>query len=256
MPAWPLGDTYTKGVLGIDQRTTVEASLAEAQAERQDWAGAIEARSYDDIRSDEALMRVVRESGRTLFGDNCAACHGRDAQGGKGFPRLADGSWLWGGDPDTVAETIRVGINSAHPETRTSQMLAFGRDQMLGRDEIRNVVSYVRSLSQPGVAEARPEEVAAGAETFAANCSGCHGEDAKGTPETGRSEPDRRLLDLRGRRGHGVPDGLRGAAGAHADLGGQAVAARYQDPHPLRARSRRERARFPRDRQPVAEEAT
>ena len=30
MPAWPLGFTYTKGLLGIDQRTTVTESLKQA----------------------------------------------------------------------------------------------------------------------------------------------------------------------------------------------------------------------------------
>ena len=64
-------------------------------------------------------------TGRTLFGDNCAACHGREARGGNGFPSLIATSWLWGGAPDAIAETIRVGINSAHPDSRTSQMLGF-----------------------------------------------------------------------------------------------------------------------------------
>ena len=44
-------------------------------------------------------------------------------------------------------ETLRVGINSAHPETRFAQMLAFGRDGMISRDEVRTVVDYVQSLS-------------------------------------------------------------------------------------------------------------
>ena len=30
MPAWPLGVTYTKGLLGIDQRATVSESLKQA----------------------------------------------------------------------------------------------------------------------------------------------------------------------------------------------------------------------------------
>jgi len=42
----------------------------------------------------------------------------RPAQCGKGFPNLTTASWLWAGDPESMAETIRVGINSAHPQTR------------------------------------------------------------------------------------------------------------------------------------------
>ena len=77
-------------------------------------------------------MTIVRQTGRTLFGDNCAACHGFNAKGGKGFPDLTTASWLWGGDPETIAETIRRRINSTHPNTRMGQMLAFGRDRMFG----------------------------------------------------------------------------------------------------------------------------
>ena len=85
-------------------------------------------------------MRVVDETAPALFGDNCAVCHGADAAGGPGFPSLVDDAWLWGGDADTIMETLRVGINAAHPETRVAQMLAFGRDGILTRDEIRTVV--------------------------------------------------------------------------------------------------------------------
>ena len=35
MPAWPIGVTFTKGLLGIDQRTSLEAELRETAAERK-----------------------------------------------------------------------------------------------------------------------------------------------------------------------------------------------------------------------------
>ena len=38
MPAWPLGVTYTKGLLGIDQRNILAASLKEAAIDRDVWA--------------------------------------------------------------------------------------------------------------------------------------------------------------------------------------------------------------------------
>ncbi len=37
MPAWPLGVTYTKGLLGNDQRTIVAESLKQAALERGVW---------------------------------------------------------------------------------------------------------------------------------------------------------------------------------------------------------------------------
>lgn len=184
MPAWPLGTTYTRGLLGLDDRSNVAEELRRAASGREIWARRIESSDYQAIQSDEKLMDVVRNTGRTLFADNCSVCHGSDGRGGPGYPNLTGGSRLWGAAPDTVAETLRVGINSSHPETRTSQMLAFGRDQVLSRTEIENLVTYVQGLSK----QTNPEEsaaLAAGKETFAANCVSCHGEDAAGNPELG-----------------------------------------------------------------------
>lgn len=186
MPAWPLGLTYTKGLLGIDQRTTVTESLKRAASEREAWTRRIGTESYQAIQNDPKLMTIVRQTGRTLFGDNCAACHGFDAKGGKGFPNLTTASWLWGGDPETIAETIRVGINSAHPKTRAGQMLAFGRDRILQPTDVDNVVDYVLSLSDPAASkQIPPAKLEAGKAIFAANCAACHGDGGKGKLEVG-----------------------------------------------------------------------
>lgn len=184
LPAWPTGISYTKGLLGIDQRKIVADSLSTADAERMRWARRLMERNVPAIKADAPLMAIVRETGPRLFGDNCAACHGRHAQGGPGYPAIGRAPWLWGGDPETLVETIRVGINSGHPDTRVSQMLAFGRDQMLPREDILNVATYVRSLS--GMTDgATPAMVQAGKAVFAANCVACHGEDARGNHEVG-----------------------------------------------------------------------
>lgn len=184
MPAWPLGRDYTRGLLGLDQREIVTRSVAQAAAGRAAWVGQIEKKDDAAILADPALMADVRRTGRTLFGDNCAACHGLSAHGGPGFPDLTTTSWLWGGDPATIAETIRVGINSTNPDSRASQMMAFGRDGILPRADVENVAAYVRSLS--GLIPAgSPGQIAAGKVVFAANCVTCHGEDAKGRTALG-----------------------------------------------------------------------
>src|SRR3546814_4364079 len=96
MPAWPLGVTYTRGLLDVDQRTTVAQRLAEGAARRAEWVNRIEAADFAEVQADEDLMRIVRQSGQTLFRDNCSVCHGIDARGGPGYPNLVAGAWLWG----------------------------------------------------------------------------------------------------------------------------------------------------------------
>lgn len=183
MPAWPLGLSYTKGLLGIDQRTTVAESVQAAQQGRAAWSQQILDRDFAAIQADPKLMQIVRQSGKTLFGDNCAVCHGLQGQGGKGYPAIAQAPWLFGGDPETVSETIRVGINAGHAETRVSQMMAFGRDKVLERPDILNVAAYVHALSNSDNTPAATLQ--AGKAVFDANCVACHGEDGKGKLEVG-----------------------------------------------------------------------
>lgn len=185
MPAWPLGVTYTKGLLGIDQRKVVAEQVRDAASERANWTAKIDKASFAEIAADPRLMRHVRDTGRTLFEDNCAVCHGVQGRGGPGFPNLAAGSWLWGGSPETIAETIRVGINGTAKDTRSAQMMAFGRDGILQREQVLAVAAYVRSLSGLKQDEAERARVPAGKEVFAANCAACHGPEGKGQHDLG-----------------------------------------------------------------------
>jgi cytochrome c oxidase cbb3-type subunit 3 len=185
MPAWPLGVTYTRGLLGIDQRNIVAQSLKEAAIDRSVWTKKIQSESYAALLADPKMMAIVREAGHPLFGDNCAACHGRDAKGGPGFPNLTTSSWLWGGKPDDIFNTIRVGINATHKDTHVSQMPAFGRDAMLPRGDVLKAATFVYSLSNPGAKNLDPATVEAGKKIFSANCVACHGDNAKGNPELG-----------------------------------------------------------------------
>ena len=61
-------------------------------------------------------------------------------------------------------------------------MPAFGRDELLERGEIDQVVNYVMSLS--GTPQ-DASQVEAGAVIFADNCAACHAEDATGDRDQG-----------------------------------------------------------------------
>lgn len=186
VPSWPLGTTYTKGILGVDQQTTVKEQIAEGQRERAAWSARIESEPYQTILADKVLMQTVRHTGQQLFGDNCAACHGRDGKGNPGYPNLTDKDWLWGGSPELIEQTIRVGINTTDADSRISQMSAFGRDEILDRGQVRDVTAYVYSLSHPDYSTpANLTPIKAGQEVFAANCTSCHGDDARGNQELG-----------------------------------------------------------------------
>lgn len=175
LPAWPIGRDFTRGVLGLDQRQIAMQGYAALERVRDDWLTRFATGDLDALAADPALMARAMPAARRLFADNCAACHGSGGTGGPGFPDLTDADWLWGGSAGAIAETLHVGINSGHPDTRVSQMPAFGRDRILSRDAVQAVSDYVLALPG-GAADPR----SAGAQVFAENCIACHGENGTG----------------------------------------------------------------------------
>jgi cytochrome c oxidase cbb3-type subunit III len=182
-PAWPLLSGNTRGVLNYSSRADVAVELANLDKIRGEKMTALATASLADIEKDPALLALARARGKTVFGDNCAPCHGSGAAGAKGYPNLNDDDWLWGGSLDQIMQTIRYGARSGHSKAHEGQMLAFGKDGVLKPDQIVTVANYVRSLSglptQPGY------DAAAGAKIFAENCTSCHGDQGKGNPELG-----------------------------------------------------------------------
>ena len=117
MPAWPLGRTYTKGLLGADQREAVLASLKQGTLDRSVWTSSIQRESFAQIQADPGLMNVVRQTAPAIFGDNCAACHGDAGKGNLelGAPNLTDGIWLYGSDKATIVEGLTNGRGNVMP---------------------------------------------------------------------------------------------------------------------------------------------
>jgi cytochrome c oxidase cbb3-type subunit III len=182
-PAWPLLTSNTRGVLNYSSRADVAIELANLEKIRGEKMTALATASLADIEKDPALLTLARARGKTVFGDNCAPCHGSGAAGAKGYPNLNDDEWLWGGSLDQIMQTIQYGVRSGHPKTHEGQMLAFGKDGVLKPVQIVNVANYVRSLS--GLPTQAGYDAAAGKKIFAENCTACHGDNAKGNQELG-----------------------------------------------------------------------
>jgi len=182
-PAWPLINGYTKGMLGYSSRGEVAQEIAAAEARQSVMLESVRNASLEEIRTDENLLSFALAGGRSAFAVNCSQCHGSGAQGAVGYPNLNDDEWLWGGTLEDIAYTIRHGVrNTVDEDARFSEMPAFGRDEILSREEIDNVVQYVQHLSgQPADATM----AAAGSDIFADQCSFCHGEDGGGMQEVG-----------------------------------------------------------------------
>lgn len=180
MPAWPAlpgMQGNTRGVWEQSDRADVAAAAAKMKSERAALSAKLSSRDAASILKDHELSQLALSLGESAFGDNCATCHGAGGRGAKGYPRLADDVWLWGGSLDEIEQTIRAGIRSAHADTRTSEMPAFGRDQFLTASQINDLVEFVASVSgqqadAAAVERARP--------VFAENCASCHGDAALG----------------------------------------------------------------------------
>ena len=110
--------------------------------------------------------------GERLFINNCAACHGSDAKGSKGFPNLTDTDWLHGGSPEKIEESITAGRQGMMPPMAAAVGTA---------EDVHNVAHYVLSLS--GSAN-NSIAAAAGRSKFAV-CAACHGVDGKGNQAIG-----------------------------------------------------------------------
>ncbi len=173
-PTWPVSGGNTKGSLKWTQQSQLAESQKEISAKRDVFLDKISASDFSQIQKDPELMEFAINGGRAAFKENCAACHGTGAQGGKGFPNLNDDDWIWGGKVTDIEQTLKFGIRSSHEKTRFSQMPSFGIDKILKKEEVEQVAEYVMSLSDANIHNEKGEAI------FKANCAACHGANGKG----------------------------------------------------------------------------
>jgi cytochrome c oxidase cbb3-type subunit 3 len=156
------------GALGWTSKNQFEAEqLAANQASAQIYAGFKGLPAAELARNPKAMA-----IGERLFINNCAACHGSDAHGSKGFPNLTDSDWLHGGTPEKIEETLTLGRRGVMPPMAAAVGSA---------TDVRNVANYVLSLSG---STHNAAAAAAGQAKFAV-CAACHGPEGKGNQAIG-----------------------------------------------------------------------
>ncbi|GLV20522.1 Cbb3-type cytochrome c oxidase subunit CcoP [Sphingobium sp. TomMM35A] len=101
------------------------------------------------VISGQARPSPVSQRGAKVFADNCAVCHGPAGEGIRqvGAPNLTDAIWLYGGDADSIHESVWNSRRGVMPRW----------DDKLDKAAIRMLAAYVHSL---GGGEATPAKVA------------------------------------------------------------------------------------------------
>lgn len=133
---------------------SIEYTIRHGIRNEEDWdARYSQMTAYDEIFSNDEVDQVVQyvrqisgqeydmalaTDGEELFLNSCAACHGDSGQGNRdlGAPNLTDAIWLYGGDTESLEETVRY--------ARFGVMPAFG--ERLSEAEIKAVSAYVHQL--------------------------------------------------------------------------------------------------------------
>ena len=170
-PSFPIAtmNTFTKGIGGW----TAVKEMEEAQGEVDEVRGKFEARlkgmTPAAILADSELTEYVTRSGKVLFGDNCAACHGQNGIGthdkeGLFAPVLNDDDWLFGGKIDEIHASIeggRQGVMMAHKGILSDAEIT----------TLANAVMQGQPTSTPLFVEK--------------GCTACHGEEGKGIQAMG-----------------------------------------------------------------------
>jgi cytochrome c oxidase cbb3-type subunit 3 len=189
-PSWPIGKSFLGGFSTIsyvnkagetqtshwNTRALLMEKLNEAEKMQKPYFSKIASMSFQQISHDQELSGFVQSAGRALFTDNCAPCHQQGGQGLVGaYPNLTDDDWLYGGNYESIQETITNG--------RRGYMPTFS--EVLNAQQIDALANYVASLSGIGhdVAKAGEGEQLFHSETAA--CYYCHGPDGKGKQTIG-----------------------------------------------------------------------
>lgn len=158
---------YTKGIMGWTQMGEYQKGLDEVQMVRAKFETKLQGMTAKEILADEGLTNYTIASAKVLFGDNCAACHGSNGQGGPGYPVLADDNWIYGGAVEIIEQTIANGRMGIMP----------AQAKLLNDEELDKLAAAVMS-GNPAAEPLFMEKA----------CFACHGPDGKGMQALGSAD--------------------------------------------------------------------
>jgi cytochrome c oxidase cbb3-type subunit III len=185
--------TFTKGLglPGSGQWTAIkemEADMKDVDDVRSKFENKLKDMTPVAILADKELSEYVARSGKVLFSDNCAGCHGQNGIGttdrlGLFAPILNDDDWLFGGTIDQIYESITNG--------RQGMMMA--HKSILNDEEIKALAN--------AVAQGNPTSTPLFTEK---GCVACHGADGKGMQAMGAANLADKVW-----RFSGTPEGVK-----------------------------------------------
>jgi cytochrome c oxidase cbb3-type subunit 3 len=150
LPLWWLFTFYGAVIFGIFYWFYYEGFNVGASP-MQAYAAELREQASQGGEVNDALIEALAidpsavAAGREVFTAQCAVCHREDGGGNIG-PNLTDTSWIHGGSPLTIHNTIRDGVTSA-------AMPAWGA--MLGPTAVQQVAAYVVTLRNTNVADGK-----------------------------------------------------------------------------------------------------
>jgi cytochrome c oxidase cbb3-type subunit 3 len=133
---WQWGSSYDQ-VLASITKGRIGAMPPMGAALGED--GVREVVAYVQQLSGQKADPGMANAGQPRFQMVCAACHGMDGIGNQalGAPNLTDETWLYGGNPADIEQTIVGGRNGNMP----------AHENLLSEDHRRLLTAYVISLS-------------------------------------------------------------------------------------------------------------
>jgi cytochrome c oxidase cbb3-type subunit 3 len=211
---WYPSAEHTQGMADWSSKSEHDAAKAKADEKLQAMYARFEGQGIDQIAMDPAALTT----GKQIFANNCATCHGSDAGGSKGFPKLSDTIWKFDGSPDGIVTTITGGVNVEGGRAAVMPPMA----AVLGSEQaVIETAVFVQSLSGMKVDESL---ASAGGKLFAGVCAACHGADGKGNAALGAPDLTDKdwmygstLEDIK----YGITNGRAGQMPAHLPLIGE-----------------------------------